>query len=67
MLIVDPETREENPVGKVGEIWVHGDNVAEGYWRNPQAPRTDLTGLQWMTGPVYSRTTRTNRFGTRRS
>jgi long chain fatty acid CoA FadD26 len=21
----------------VGEIWVHGDNVAAGYWRNPQA------------------------------
>jgi len=34
--IVDPETRVENPVGKIGEIWVHGDNVASGYWRNPQ-------------------------------
>ena len=34
--IVDPETRIENPAGKVGEIWVHGDNVASGYWRNPQ-------------------------------
>jgi long chain fatty acid CoA FadD26 len=35
--IVDPETRIENSAGKVGEIWVHGDNVASGYWRNPQA------------------------------
>ena len=35
--IVDPETRIENPAGKVAEIWVHGDNVASGYWRNPQA------------------------------
>ncbi|MGH3968061.1 MAG: AMP-binding protein, partial [Mycobacterium sp.] len=34
--IVDPESRMENPPGKVGEIWVHGDNVADGYWRNPQ-------------------------------
>jgi long-chain fatty acid adenylase/transferase FadD26 len=34
--IVDPETGAENPAGKVGEIWVHGDNVASGYWRNPQ-------------------------------
>jgi long chain fatty acid CoA FadD26 len=34
--IVDPETRIENPAGKIGEIWVHGDNVASGYWRNPQ-------------------------------
>ncbi|MGH3561621.1 MAG: AMP-binding protein, partial [Mycobacterium sp.] len=35
--IVDPETRVENPAGKVGEIWVHGDNVAEGYWGSPHA------------------------------
>jgi long chain fatty acid CoA FadD26 len=34
--IVDPETCIENPAGKVGEIWVHGDNVADGYWRNRQ-------------------------------
>ena len=26
--IVDPETEIENPAGKMGEIWVHGDNVA---------------------------------------
>jgi long chain fatty acid CoA FadD26 len=44
VLIVDPETREENPVGKVGEIWVHGDNVAEGYWRNPQASKDTFGG-----------------------
>jgi len=34
--IVDPETRMENPARKVGEIWAHGDNVAGGYWRNPE-------------------------------
>ncbi len=34
--IVDPDTRVENPAGVIGEIWVHGDNVAMGYWRNPQ-------------------------------
>ena len=34
--IVDPETRTENPAGTVGEIWVQGDNVATGYWQNPQ-------------------------------
>ncbi len=34
--IVDPQTCIENPAGKVGEIWVHGGNVASGYWRNPQ-------------------------------
>jgi 4-hydroxyphenylalkanoate adenylyltransferase len=34
--IVDPATRMESPAGTVGEIWVQGDNVAMGYWRNPQ-------------------------------
>ncbi len=39
--IVDPETRTENPAGTIGEIWVHGENVALGYWRNPaQTERT---------------------------
>jgi long-chain fatty acid adenylase/transferase FadD26 len=33
--IVDPETNTENPPGTVGEIWVHGDNVASGYWQKP--------------------------------
>jgi long chain fatty acid CoA FadD26 len=42
--IVDPETREENPAGKVGEIWVHGENVAAGYWRNPQATEQTFGG-----------------------
>ena len=34
--IVDPETRLERPAGEVGEIWVRGDQVAAGYWRNPE-------------------------------
>lgn len=33
--IVDPETGVEHAEGVVGEIWVHGDNVALGYWNNP--------------------------------
>jgi long chain fatty acid CoA FadD26 len=32
--IIDPESGTENPAGRVGEIWVHGENVAMGYWRN---------------------------------
>jgi long-chain fatty acid adenylase/transferase FadD26 len=42
--IVDPETRIENPAGRVGEIWVHGDNVAAGYWRNPQLSEQTFGG-----------------------
>jgi long-chain fatty acid adenylyltransferase FadD28 len=34
--IVDPETGIECPAGTTGEIWVHGGNVATGYWQKPQ-------------------------------
>jgi long chain fatty acid CoA FadD26 len=34
--IVSPETRTENPADAIGEIWVHGPNVATRYWRNPE-------------------------------
>ncbi|KAA1251980.1 AMP-binding protein [Mycobacterium simiae] len=33
--IVDPDTRIQCPEGTVGEIWVHGQNVALGYWEKP--------------------------------
>jgi long chain fatty acid CoA FadD26 len=42
--IVDPETRLENPAGKVGEIWLHGRNVAKGYWRKPQQSQKTFGG-----------------------
>jgi acyl-CoA synthetase (AMP-forming)/AMP-acid ligase II len=34
--IVDPDTSRECQDGTVGEIWVHGDNVASGYWQKPE-------------------------------
>ncbi len=42
--IVDPETCIENPPDRVGEVWVHGDNVSAGYWRNPQATERTFGG-----------------------
>jgi len=42
--IVDPETCQQNPAGKVGEIWVHGENVVSGYWRNPQLTEKTFGG-----------------------
>lgn len=39
--IVDPDSRIECAQGTIGEIWVHGENVSEGYWNNPE--ETDRT------------------------
>ncbi|MEV0219290.1 AMP-binding protein [Streptomyces sp. NPDC050704] len=37
--VVDPGSRAELPAGRVGEIWVRGDSVAQGYWNRPQETR----------------------------
>ncbi|MBE1532158.1 fatty acyl-AMP ligase [Actinomadura algeriensis] len=42
--IVDPETRLEQPDGRVGEIWVHGPNTAPGYWRNSERSQDTFGG-----------------------
>ncbi len=47
--IVDPESRTENEDGTVGEIWVHGDNVALGYWNRPD--ETELTFRASLVNP----------------
>ncbi len=49
--IVDPETRIECPAETVGEIWVHGANVAMGYWQKPQ--QTERTfGARLVAAPA---------------
>lgn len=42
--IVDPETRLEKPPGEVGEVWVHGPQVAAGYWHNPELSEQVFNG-----------------------
>ena len=37
LAIVDPETRTSRGPGLLGEVWVAGPHVAQGYWRNPEA------------------------------
>lgn len=38
-VIVDPERHTEVADGRVGEIWLHGDNVARQYWARPEESR----------------------------
>ncbi|HEY3717338.1 MAG TPA: fatty acyl-AMP ligase [Jatrophihabitantaceae bacterium] len=34
--VVDPETFQAQPDGRVGELWIKGDSVARGYWERPE-------------------------------
>ena len=43
LAIVDPETRMPLGPGLVGEVWVAGPHVAQGYWRNPDATASVFT------------------------
>ncbi len=38
-VIVDPDAHTELADGRVGEIWLHGDNVAPRYWARPEESR----------------------------
>lgn len=37
IVIVDPETHVACPPGRVGEVWVYGPSVAQGYWEQAEA------------------------------
>lgn len=39
VVIANPETRAECPPGEIGEIWVSGPSVAQGYWRQADATK----------------------------
>jgi amino acid adenylation domain-containing protein len=36
LLVVDPETLDPCPPDRVGEIWLAGPSVAQGYWERPR-------------------------------
>ncbi len=40
MLIVDPENCAALPDGEVGEIWVSGPSIAQGYWKREELTRS---------------------------
>ena len=39
LAVVDPETKVECPPGQIGELWVRGANITQGYWRRDLATR----------------------------
>ncbi|OMC19262.1 fatty-acid--AMP ligase FAAL21/FadD21 [Mycobacterium colombiense] len=43
--IVDPDTRTQCPAGTIGEIWVSGENVTDGYWQKPEETRRTFGGV----------------------
>jgi long-chain acyl-CoA synthetase len=46
--IVDPETGEDAPDGKVGELWTRSSQNMLGYWANPEATRSAVTDDGWF-------------------
>jgi len=55
--IVDPESLAECEEGEVGEIWVSGESVGQGYWNNPEmSERTFRARLAEDDGLNYLRT-----------
>ncbi|GIZ52233.1 long-chain fatty acid--CoA ligase [Noviherbaspirillum aridicola] len=43
--IVDPVTLKELPQGEVGEIWLHGPQVFQGYWNDPKKTEESFAEL----------------------
>jgi amino acid adenylation domain-containing protein len=39
VVIADPESHTAQPSGRVGEIWLSGPAVAQGYWQHPETTR----------------------------
>ena len=59
--IVDPSTCSLLPNSRVGEIWVSGDNIVQGYWNNPEA--TENTFNATIQGNPKQRYLRTGDLG----
>jgi len=55
--IVNPHTRRRCEANEVGEIWVNGDSVGEGYWNRPEeTERTFGARIEGEEGGPYLRT-----------
>ena len=57
LYIVDAESGKPCPSGRVGEIWIHGDSVAKGYWgRKEETKSTFEAPLPGLNGRSALRT-----------
>ncbi|MET0483880.1 MAG: class I adenylate-forming enzyme family protein [Aestuariivirgaceae bacterium] len=53
ILVMDAEGHEQ-PAGEIGEIWIGGGQVIQGYWNNPGATAESFTGGYWHSGDLGS-------------
>jgi acyl-CoA synthetase (AMP-forming)/AMP-acid ligase II len=44
LAIVDPATFARCPDGQIGEVWLRGASVAQGYWKRPEATAETFDG-----------------------
>lgn len=52
VFVVDPDSREALPDDRVGEVWVRGEIVCQGYWQRPElTEETFAATLADGTGP----------------
>ncbi|AKJ29423.1 ACP S-malonyltransferase [Caldimonas brevitalea] len=50
IVIVDPETRQPCPADRVGEVWLKGPVVAQGYFNNAEQTEVTFNGVLSNTG-----------------
>jgi acyl-CoA synthetase (AMP-forming)/AMP-acid ligase II len=50
LLIVDPETAVPCPSDRVGEIWLSGQSIVQGYWNRPEESRRTFQAFRGDTG-----------------
>jgi long-chain acyl-CoA synthetase len=53
IVAMDDDGREL-PHGEIGEIWIRGASVIQGYWNNPKATAENFTGGYWHSGDLGS-------------